>query len=859
MPSHLTREVFRRLLANEPIVHRGCLRRQQQPGVRRHSHSSLRMGADMGRSVQSATQSQRRTLFNLASMFGKKREPAGASIQPGLEKMMELEKRTRLRARLPPPEEVATALLAFARSRGPPGPSHQGMEDNQARLVLQSLRYCLRCDSERSVDGNKEKPVVSKSLLKHVTSILRSSGRRPTPSHIELGKTLYETARSGAYAHANIAGSALTTYVCVLARAGLAGDALNVVRDYENALIAETSLPQTVVNSDSVDEQRRSGHEVEQTEAEQEDGDEDRSGAVVKALGHVLEGFTQHGPYDQVNPVLSMILERETPGLLVTAAMQAFSLQQNDFGSALRWWQASRDLLSPANPNNRYRRPDQLLADRTREMLQWCLENKEFERGHQIVQELTAANPSKPEWDAVFVWAAGMGKGVDEIGRMISVMVQANDSIEERSRWRLPDIDTINALVETAISQKDPYRAERFIALGRDRDIEPNSRTYVLQMDYRLDVNDVDGALTAYKNLQGMDLTSNSDVPVVNRLIVALCNTQRHDFDTIMNVAADLSDRRARFEPDTVTTLSLLHLRRDERLDVIDLLNTHAYHFSTTEREGIRNALVAFALDPNTPTASSWDTYTILRELFDELPRTQRTELMTSFIRRQRPDMGVHVFQNMRMHSRADTMPTIDTYVTAFMALAKARELDSLEVVHNQLKLDFNVQHSTYLLNALIIAYTACGKPRYALDFWDEIVVSREGPSYNSVQVALRACEKSPFGDLKAQEIWGILRKRGVELDQTLWAFYAAALAGNGDNELAFQALDEGVEKGEVEVDEFVLGSLFAAGANKEKQDDMERWARERYEDVWERLEGKGVDTNIAGMRAFKIDRSVAP
>ncbi|KAK0767329.1 hypothetical protein LTR02_018322, partial [Friedmanniomyces endolithicus] len=116
-------------------------------------------------------------------------------------------------------------------------------------------------------------------------------------------------------------------------------------------------------------------------------------------------------------------------------------------------------------------------------------------------------------------------------------MERANEGILDKESWRRPDTATINALVEYAISKDDPYTAERFIALGRDRGIEPDARTYVLQMAYRLGVNDIDGALTAYKNLQTMDLSSDEDIPAVNKLIGALCSSKQHDFDTIMNVA----------------------------------------------------------------------------------------------------------------------------------------------------------------------------------------------------------------------------------------------------------------------------------------------------------------------------------
>jgi len=500
-----------------------------------------------------------------------------------------------------------------------------------------------------------------------------------------------------------------------------------------------------------------------------------------------------------------------------------------------------------------------MTGSQTSKVLRWCIERNELQLGQEIVKDLMTTNPPKPVWDAILLWAAGTKKSVDEIDRMITVMEQANASIRDPLQWRKADNVTINALVEYAIARDDPYMAERFISLGRERNIEPDAKTMVLQMEYRLSVDDVDGALIAYKNLQNMDTSADNDVLAVNRLIVALCQTNRHDFDTIMNVAADLSDRRVRFEPTTVSALSLLHLGRDESEDVIDLMNTHAFHYSSVERQSIRNAIIAYCLDQKTPTSRAWQGYTVLKEIFDEMPRTERTDLMLSFVDRGRADMVVHVFQNMRRHTRPNTIPTVDTYVAAFMGLAKLREGESLDVVNNLLKLDYTIDVTTYLRNSLMIAYTACGSPRAALGFWDEIVASREGPSYNSIHAALRACEKAPWGDVRAQEIWAKLRKRSVDLDQSLWASYVAALAGNGDVSLAISTLESAVESGEVQVDTFLLGSLFNGTSGQEKQADVEAFARTNFVQVWSELEVLGVQTEENGMRSFKIDRKIGP
>jgi hypothetical protein len=328
-----------------------------------------------------------------------------------------------------------------------------------------------------------------------------------------------------------------------------------------------------------------------------------------------------------------------------------------------------------------------------------------------------------------------------------------------------------------------------------------------------------------------------------------------------MNVAADLSDRRATFNAETVAALSLLHLNRDEHHDVLDLLNTHAYHYSTVGRELVRDALLTTALDPKTPTARAWNSYLLIHDFFDETPRPQRTELMEAFVARERADMGVRIFQQMRAHSRPDTIPTIDTYVAAFLGLAKIRDLDALDIVHNQLKLDYNVVATTYCYNALMLAYIACGDAEVGLRFWNNIVASKEGPSYNSIHIALRACEKIAFGDLKAREIWSLLRRRNVDLDHNMWCSYLASLCGNGNVDQSLNAAEEAEENGEVVVDEFLIGSLCDSTPKyQEKQAMIEEWATDRYPEAWKKLvEVVGFEELPTGVKKFKVDRRVSP
>ena len=783
-------------------------------------------------------------------MFRQKapRDSKEANYEPGIEKMMEYAKMERLQARLPPVEDVAHALKRFASHMKQKTTATKTIEDTQAQLILQSLRYCLDAQKSRAGDENyaaAQNNVQSVDLMK-LAKAMRSEPRQLSQANLDLAKLLYEelSAPGVPAKHAKYGNLA---YIASLIWSG---------RSHEARELVLTALPSSTPEMPEVASQETDGHEEIKT-IEADDGLPE--GYRAPAWNLVLLGFSRERNEPELLRTLAVMEERGVQLTLITMiTLVKFYITEQKPASVRQWW--SECHLSFINTSGIKEGQHERYEKTVSQLLTWCLSSGNLELGHSVVKDVMSSNPRKPIWDAVLVWGAGTKKSVEEVSRMLDVMEKSNDSIPNESEWRLPDSATLNALVRYAISKNDPYMAERFIALGRERGIEPDAETFVIQMDYRLSVDDVDGAIVAYKHLQAQDLSTNSDVQAVNRLIVALCTSQRHDFETIMSVVADLSDREASFEATTVSTLSVLHLNRDEIHDVIDLLNTHSFGYSSTERASIRQSLVDYCLDSRTTTTRAWDTYTILRSIFDEMAREQRTQIMLNFFSHERPDMAVNVFNHMRHHSRADTMPNNDTYIAAFLGCARLGDLESLEVVHNQLKLDYTVTQTTTCRNALLLSYTLCDKPRAALDFWDEIVASREGPTYNSIHIALRACEKSAFGDVKAQQIWARLRRNNVELDQAMWASYVAALAGNGDFELARSALEEAEANGELEVDSFLLGSLLDASPGQSKQAEVETWAEVSYPEVWRELRDVvGWDVDEGRMRRVRIDREVEP
>ncbi|KAF2721044.1 hypothetical protein K431DRAFT_285300 [Polychaeton citri CBS 116435] len=847
--SALTPYIFRRILANEPIVHRDCTRKLSSScstGAKRFPILSHQRTNHPRNAYPLLARQQRRHLFSFNLFHKAPTQVRDPDLDPGVEVMQHYAKMERLKSRLPPVEEVAEAWTSFFKYRKS---KKKGVEDIHARLALQNLKYIV---GQGRADGTLENVLGSQPLTNAIW-VVRATGDKVTDAHVDLISFIRQLLPSST-------ALAFSVHVATLTKSGRPKEARDEILQFDQT----QGIPEEIrqFTTEEIDDLPPAAEPLEVQ-------------ATSRPTSHrlapwlwVLRGFSKAGDEANLMETLTMMSPIFKPELSVAAAVLDFYATRNGaaYEPIQKWWRVFDDECASQNIS---KKQEAMVGRTVDNVLRWCVRNDKLDFGHSVVRDAMSNNPPKSVWDATFVWAAGLKKGVEEIGRMLSVMEQSNQSIADREAWRIPDSETINTLIDFAIQRNDPYLAERFINLGRDHSINPNSRTYVLQMEYRLRTDDIDGALTAYKNLQAQDSSTMDDIPVVNRLVAALCSSKRHDFDTIMNVVADMSDRRAGFEPLTVSKLAVLHLSRGEIDDVLDLLNTHAVHYSSTGRSLVRETLINFCTDVvGTNTNQAWGTYGILTTTFEEMTRPQRTEIMLSFFARKRSDMAVNVFNHMRAHTREDTIPTIDTYISTFKSIAELKESEPLEIVHNQLKLDYNINHSTKLYNILIVAYTACGGPRTALSFWDDIVASREGPTYESIHIALRACEHAPFGDYKAQEIWRRLERTNIDLDQSLWSSYLAAIVGNGEIDVAFKIFEEAVDSGKLKPDAFLLASMFSASRNPFKQQDVESRIQASYPEIWKEIEDRvgiqHVQTEIQGqvvnsvMREAKIDRSVS-
>jgi hypothetical protein len=320
-------------------------------------------------------------------------------------------------------------------------------------------------------------------------------------------------------------------------------------------------------------------------------------------------------------------------------------------------------------------------------------------------------------------------------------------------------------------------------------------------MNYRADAGDLTGAQAAYVSLQSEEVLNDEDLPAINKYIRALCAANKDYYDRITSITSDLEERHKRLEADTVSALSMMYLHRNEINELTDLLQTQAYHYNTDERQRLLDTFVAFCLDRNTSTVRAWDAYCITRAILDELSVKERTSLMNGFFDRGRCDMACHVFGHMRQHPLPDRRPVLDTYIQCFLGIASLGDREHLDMVHNMLKMDSTVEPNTKLYNSLILAYTECEDADRALEFWEDITNTTEGPSYRSLEIVFRACGRKPFGDKIARNIWNKMRSMEIEVTKEVFAAYVAALAGQGKFEEARDIVAVGEKELGIKVD----------------------------------------------------------
>ncbi|KND86351.1 Complex I intermediate-associated protein 84, mitochondrial [Tolypocladium ophioglossoides CBS 100239] len=470
--------------------------------------------------------------------------------------------------------------------------------------------------------------------------------------------------------------------------------------------------------------------------------------------------------------------------------------------------------------------------------------------------ELGQSQPKKKYWDVLSQAILLVGKGLGEVDTMMSHMVDRNGELS-------PDIHTLNGLLRVAVETKDATLGEEVLALGAAKGLAPNGETYLVLLQMRLATSNVAGAQAAYEQVKYLEPWNNESRlglfdeyrQLLSQYLVFLSRQSPPDFKLILALLEAVEEEQILLDPETVASLCLRFLENDQHFEVMDILSVHSFLFSEAQREVVQNAFITFCLDRHTSTSRAWGGYQLLHQFFQDTSFERRSRLMEAFFDRKRPDMASHVFGHMRQHRNKSYHPKMDTYIRCLEGFARYPDPEGLGMVHNMLKMDTTIQPTTKLYTAMMLAYTACDKPLAALDFWNEITQSRDGPSYASLEAVFWTLERKPGGDRKAREIWERIERMDLELPPAVYNAYIGAVAGSGNEKEVRSLIVNMASFVGTEPDAMTLAVAHNALPGQELQAGFREWAKKKYRNTWAELDKVGRRLNEYSLCQFKINR----
>lgn len=742
MRSSLSRNVCRQLLACHGLS-------APASALSASSHASLRSTRPRRALVRHPS---RRTFIN--NLLKKPpREVQNAGFEPGFGTFVEFRAHSIEGLKLPEREELVSAFRAFfdykLNHRKPMNPTQAFC----ARLVLEHLQ----------LDRTHEPALTTKDLANALTVLNIPLRKEKTGNLAKFASAVYDEIRRAKFPsgkasnnerYTELCSEEMERYISVLTRHGASGDAARVLSDYKD-LTSRFNLSRP------------------------------NQFSTLHML--VLRGFTR----ERNTAVKKYAEDLEAAGFAYYPELHEImtifyaGLGEDEEKELRRWFE------KPV-AGGKMARPEAYMA-----LVKFSAKaESQPEWVKRSLQELCDTNPPKAWWDVVLKWAVYQGKDIGQIKHMINVIAELNAKDESVRA----DIFTINGLIGAAIENKNALLVERINALASEMGLRPTARTYSLLLQARIAGQDASGAASAFEDVvhSGPLYPGSDTIDILNQYIRYLCSGTT-EFKRIVEVLSLVERQGGELDPETVVAACLNFLKNDKSLEVIDTLGLHLKQFSMEDRQVVQEDLRKYCLDKQVSTARAWDCYNLLRQFFPEISRAERVQLMQGLFDRKRADMATQIFGHMRAHPDDDIRPDLEAYVACLEGLGAYPDLESLQMVHNMFKMDTKIQPNTKLFNAFMIAYTGCGEPRKAFDFWLQIANSSEGPTYASLGLVFRTCQSLPYGYEKAKAIWDKMNRLEVDVPLDVYDAFTLMMAGQGQlddvkNLLISRHTDYGVE-----------------------------------------------------------------
>ncbi|KJR86726.1 complex I intermediate-associated protein [Sporothrix schenckii 1099-18] len=839
-----------------PVASPSCARPAPRP--QRYTRRFTTVEAGSKAAARSFSTTSRRTFLGVLRSQAP-REIKEQHVEPGYDVLLQFRASVAEDTRRPPHDDLVQAFRDFFAYKYQYGKRVNATQAQWFRRLYQYLRHEGQ-DLEQQQEQLYESDGCAHDLdLQDLRNAREALAKPPSSAantaaahdHLEMCREIYtELRKRGAYTPLDF-----KRHIFILCQYGASVEAAELLTKYWLSPQPLSPLTARSVDQPAAEQARQA-----------ENGKRSRRDKELWVL--VLQGLANEGREDAL---LAEAKAAEEAGLeympLFHEIMTTFYARQNNYAKTREWFEKPIAARRHATAQTYA----ELLAFSQRSDGNSLAEKQMWVQA--TFQDLCDANPAKDVWDVIFQWAVvSLDKGVDEIRHMIATMEKHNANRPNMS----PDAATVNGLIRVAAAKGDVLLAERFVQLGaapesaNGLDIAPDAQTFILQLDYRVNANDLSGAYASFMHLQSIDCPDEEDAPVINKYIRALCSSASASAATTGNIknvkntqrirdVLDIAEhRQVALEPATVVSLCMTFFGCDQQFEVIDVLSMHAMQYSVEERAIVRDAFVEYIVDrKQSSTARAWDAYSLLRQYFAETPPASRVRVMDGFFRRHRPDMACYVFGHMRGADDPAVRPTADLYVRCLEGLGRWPDETGLKMVHNMLKMDTRVQMDTRLYNALMLAYAASGDRSRALDFWHEIDGSVEGPSYATLAILFYVCEGLPFGDATARSVWAKMQRMEVDVPPDVFDAYSSSIAGQGHID-EVQKLISGMEKSVGYGPTLTtLGLACNALPGQDLQASFADWAAAEYPDIWEQVKKRGCTANIDGLRRYKITREL--
>ncbi|OJJ43303.1 hypothetical protein ASPZODRAFT_154752 [Penicilliopsis zonata CBS 506.65] len=486
-------------------------------------------------------------------------------------------------------------------------------------------------------------------------------------------------------------------------------------------------------------------------------------------------------------------------------------------------------------------------------VIKFALLNSEVEWAGFIFQTLPQT-PTAETLNTMLLWDVAHGKKASDISDSLQELVRQDPEVRS-----FLNISTVNDLVEYANSSGNPQLAAEFAALAHQWGLEFDTTTRLLQLESRIQARDISGT---FQSLQALDHTSTmatENLPLMNKLITMLCLSGSKDalFDQISLLLDPLFESDIRLEARTVAALTHMLLYRHDWDAVSELLRPRLGLYESEERNEIRDAVLKFVLDLDQASEDAWEAYGLLQIAFPEMSVGIRTDIMSCFFKREKSDLACMVFGHMRQADTLSQRPKPDTYARCFQGIAGTADPTNLELVHNMLKLDLEVDLDTRILNALMLAYTACEMPEKSMEIFRDILQTDEGPNATTIAIFFKVCEKHHNGTQEAMKMMSKIKLLEIPVDRKLYSAYIEALAAQCEFDQATDAINKMQDEISFSPTRTTIGLFYNAIPYPYWKDQVEAWAKTNYPEQWAQLEPLNRTEHEEGLQFDSISSPV--